>query len=559
MQTVSSSKHRDRATDISIALGLILLATVMVLAALLRRHDASSGAEFIFSDAGTNLLLAERLSEGAKLYRDIGYSYGPLAIQPYRVWAELFGNTPRSFSAMLGLVSVVNILLAYVVLRMRMSRLTSVVVVATGLLSTMLIPGSIVSGGQASAYFVFERTFFLVMLAVWIPHDERTMMRALALGMTLGLWQWLRFGTALFVGLSIAILDVVALVLRRARSAEVRRWFLVSLVTLASFLVVQGAWVAYAFATLPRPDAVDALWPSYVLGAFELWPKELRRPHFIGLPNFIAQQLPIVVGTLFGSIGTGLLLHRIRTTQSSDAALPDRQRPVHDLRFVLPILFYAIGCISLFRSVYHFFQYAWLLPLSAALLINRRERLLGSAFALLMLPTLLLNARISLINRPPPDAVRLDAPNGSRMTVSPEVAARVRVVRAYASESGGRALFFLPTGGGFHAMFDVAQPTRQVWHTLGFFRGSDEEEMYRMLDTKPSAVVLTEYPRDGVPGADPCTWYLWRPFEPAMCDRLARHLATSRAIRVDDATWILPGIADSAITSSGSGSARTAP
>jgi len=528
-----------------IALAILFVAGAFILAAMLRRPDMTANRDYLFLDPGTNLLLAERLSEGARLYRDLGYSYGPLAIHPYRIWADVFGNTALSFSAFLGFFSAINIVLAYAVMRTLVSRRTATVVVFAGLLTTILTPGSIAYGYQSSAYSVFERTFFLIVLAIWMPPAQRTTKRAVALGVTLGLWQLLRFGTALFVGLAIVIVDVIALLVMRSSRADIERWLRRSLATLACFLSVEGAWIAFAFATLPASDALDAIWPSFVLEGFTVWPEYLRWPQLISLKHFAAQQLTTVVSALFAIFGCLLVIRRVHASRSAITPAVDPASAVRDFRLVIPFVFYAVGCIALFRAASHFNQYAWLLPLAAALLIERFDWRVGAAFALLTLPTLALNVRINFLNPPSNEVDRVVLPDGSALALSPPMAHRVRMLREYAMSDGGRSLFIVPTGAGFHAILDVPQPTRQSWLIPGFFRAGDEEAVLRILATKPSAIVLAEHPASETPGSDPCTWFEWRHFSTTFCPRLARQLAMSQMIRVDDGAWIIPSVADS--------------
>ena len=556
---ISANRRAPWVHDALVAFSLLLAASAFILASHLRRPDVAISHEFLFSDPGTNLLLAERLSEGARLYRDIGFSYGPLAIHPYRLWSEIFGNSPRSYSSLLGMFSLINVLLAYAVMRTRVSRTTAAIVVVVGLLTTILIPSSIMFGYQSSMYFVLERTFFLIAIAIWTPPTERTVGRAIALGAILGLCQWLRFGTAFFLGLSILLLDVLAIVLLAARRPQVERWLRISVVTLLSFLLVQGAWVIYAFATLPRADALDAVWPSYVLAGFAVWPEYLRRPEFVNVRHFAAQQLTIVVSGLFAIAGTVLVCRRLLAAKRNAVQDTNYARLLGDLRLVLPLAFYTLGCVALFKSVYHFSQYAWTLPITAALLLERNNRLFGAAFALLTIPTFALTVKVNFVTKPPSDAVWLVAPNGAMVVVPAKVDRRVHALREYAGGAGGRPLFIVSTGAGFHAMFDVPQPTRQSWHVLGFARAGDDSTMLTTLATVPSAIVLSEHPPGEIPGADPCAWYNWRHFESGTCRQLATRLAMSQSIRVDSTTWIIPGIADSVRAAAQPGPLITAP
>ena len=156
-------------SDWIVAALLGCIGAMICAAAVLRRPDLNSAITFVFSDPGVNLLLAEKLTNGARLYRDAGFSYGPLAILPYAWFTRLAGNSPQAFSAFLALFSVLAVVFAFRLLRRHVSRGPAVLAVAVGLFPTILLPGSLVFGVQASVYFVLERVAFLGVLFVWRP------------------------------------------------------------------------------------------------------------------------------------------------------------------------------------------------------------------------------------------------------------------------------------------------------------------------------------------------------------------------------------------------------
>ena len=523
-------------TDSLAAAALGVGGALICVAAIVQRPDLNAGSVFLFEDPGVNLLVAERLAEGARLYRDAGFSYGPLAIYPYVWFSMLFGNTPQAFSAFLGLVSVLNVVLAYVFLRRHVSRVAAVAAVAGGLYPTLLLPGSLVFGVQASAYFVLERLLFIAVLLSWRPPAVRHVRHALAMGLILGVWQGLRFGTALFLGAAIVVIDLLALQTLPADRTSYGRWLRVSLVTLVSFLVVEGAWAVYAFASLPASDARDFLWPAYVLEAFEVWPGERRWPRFESVRLFIGQQLIIGVSA---ALGLYALIQAVRSVAPRTSSGWRRPTP-GDLAVLIPFVFYAFGAAGLFRSVYHFHQYAWTLPLAAALAIDLGGRWFLTAFLLLSSPGVALLVRANFITDPPPGMVVVRPPEGGHLVLSKAEHARVEAVRAYAMSPTPRSLFIMRTGAGFHALFNTRYSGRQAFFILGFARGDDADDMLRTLTTEPSAIVLTEYPLGQAPAADPCTWYGWRHFAADVCPRLAELVDVERAIRVDEETWIIP-------------------
>jgi hypothetical protein len=527
----------DTVTALLLAIGA---ATVCV-AAIVRRPDLNFGIPFLFADPGANLLIAERLSEGARLYRDVGFSYGPLAIYPYAWFTRLVGNTPQAYASFLATFSVVNVVLAFALLRRRVSRSSATIVVAGGLYATLVLPGSLISGGLPSPYFVLERLLFLAILLSWRPPRERTMRCAAVVGLLLGASQGVRFGTAFFIGAAIVIVDLLALHVASADRAAVMHWVRRSLVTLSCFLVVQGAWVILAYALLPSAEARDFLWPAYILEGFEVWPSEYRWPRFEGFRLFVGQQL---LGIGCAVLALEVLWWGLRGGARDRArGIADRLRVGQaDLVMVIPFAFYVIGAAALFRGVYHFYQYAWTLPLAAALAVDRRGRRFAAVFLVVCLPALALVVRANFVSEPPGDAVVVRPPRGGLLMLSPVEKRRVDAIREYATVPVNRSLIVMRTGAGFHHLYGTRFSGRQLFYILGFARGDDANAMLHTLESEPSAMVLTDYPAGESPSADPCTWYGWQHFAKDVCPRLAELVDTRRAIQVDETTWIIPGV-----------------
>jgi hypothetical protein len=537
------------APDTIVATALMVFAGIVCAAAIVRRPDLTSEG-FLFGDAGVNLLLAERLLAGARLYRDAGFSYGPLAIYPYQLFGGVFGITPQSFSAFLALFSVANVGLAYRALRTAVSRRAATLVVVVGLYPTILLPGSLVFGNQSSAYFVLERTFFLGVLLLWTPPESRTTARAASVGALLGVWQGLRFGTSLFVGAAIVLVDLLALLHAGGRRPDMARWFRLSLITFCAFIAVEATWAIYAFSSLPRGDALDFLWPSYVLEAFAAWPSERRWPRWEGLRFFVGQQLIVVASAAFGAIVLASFLHR--RARADWLGFGDRRRRLTpgDLRLMLPFAFFAVGTVALFRSVYHFHQYAWTLVLTAAIAMDRGGPWIRRGFALLCLPSLAILLRANLVTAPPPDATAVRTANGGSVTLNPAGKNRIDALLMYARANGGTSLLIMQTNAGFHALFNTRFSGRQFFYILGFARGRDEEHMLNTLASEPAAIVLTDYPLNKAPSANPCEWYGWPHFRADFCPRLARSVDIERAVQIDGTTWIIPAAGTSLVPTS---------
>lgn len=525
------------------AVGALLAgaAAFICVMAILRRPDLNSSGTFLFSDPGVNLLLAQKLTEGARLYRDAGFSYGPLAIVPYAWFTKIAGNTPQAYSSFLALFSVVSVFLAYRLLRGHVSILVATVTVVFGLFPTILLPGSLVFGVQASVYFVLERVGFIGVLFLWRPPQARVTRNAALVGLTLGVWQGLRFGTAIFLGIALVLVDLLALWVARADRAALTRWLRLSFVTLGCFLAVEAMWALWAFALLPAADARDFLWPSYVLDVFKVWPVERRWPRYESARLFVGQQLIALGAATLGAV----VLYRVIRMRMRDGAVGRATgwgRLSHtNLVLMIPFAFFVIGAAGLFQSVYHFHQYAWTLPLAAALALEYGGRRFAAAFLLASVPAVALMLRANLLTSPPAGTLRVRFPHGT-LALTPEENRRVEQLRAYAANGAPRTLIIMRVGAGFHALMGTPFNGRQSFYILGFARGDDAAVMLRTLASQPSAIVLTDFPVGQTPGADPCTWYGWPHFTRDVCDRLPQHVDLAGAIRVDATTWILPGV-----------------
>ena len=533
MSPVSAWTRSDTLIGVVLALGAI----VVCLGAILRRPDMNGSSVFLFADPGVNLFLAEKLTNGARLYRDAGFSYGPLAIYPYAWFSSVFGNTPVAYNCFLTLFSAGAVLLSYRVLRRSVSRTPAAAVVIAGLYATLLIPGSLIYGVLSSAYVVIERFLFFLVLLAWRPPSTRSNRLAAATGLLLGVWPGVRFGTAFFLGAAIVVVDLLALYLSRADRAAVTRWLRLGVVTLGCFLLGQGAWIAWAFAMLPAADARDFLWPSYVLDGFAVWPFTERWPSLVNLRLFVGQQLVQVGSAILGLIGLYWIVRdRVRRR---GAGLP--AYAVQDLVLLLPLCFYGIGAAGLFLSTGHFYQYAWTLPLAAALAIDRGGRAFLVAFLVTALPATVVVLRANLISKPAADWVAVDTPRGPRLLVSPREKARIDRLHELATRPERRTLIIIPVGTGFHTLYGTRYTGRQSFFILGFARGDDPARMFRTLESERSALVLMEYPPSESPGPDPCTWYGFQHFTADVCTQLGRRVDVAGAIQVDETTWLIPG------------------
>lgn len=501
------------------ALGLVLLAgLVLGLAALLLRPDLTRSSAFLLGDQSLNLWVADRLLGGARLYEDVAYPYGPIPAYGYAAVAWLAGNSIVAYGACLLAISLLNLALAYLLLRRCTGRVAAATVALLGLTPFLLVPGSLVGAYTVSPYVPLERTLILTVCLLWRPPGRRTPARGASIGLALGAMQGVRFGSAFFVGAAVLLLDLLALRVVGAAPGALRGWVRSLAATLAAFLAAQGVWMAYA-ATLPGPIARDFLWPSFVLETYGAWVSAGERwPGWGGLRLLLGQQFTPLLGAL---LGVGLVVYLARGGAGSRAggagAWQERVLPL-----LLPLLFYAVASAGLFRQAYHFYQFAWALALPLAWTAAARPRS-TVVVAALLLPCFALNARAQLASGPSASVRKTRLPSGEPIWLEERLRTDVGQLVRVLGDGTGTVLFF-PLAGGLNHFFDYDAPVRQNWFLPGFFREYDRADLLDALRPGAAVVVLALPQHDG--DADRICPMLGRgnPFPAPMCREMDRRL-----------------------------------
>ena len=517
------------------------MSLVLGIAAILRRPDLTTNEAFLFADPALNLIAAEHALGGKQIYVDAAFQYGPLSIYAYTGLAALAGNTPRTYLAFLLLWSIVSVVLAYSLLRSRVSAGTTALVVAGGLTTTMLIPGSLAGAQLSSTYIPMERAALLLVALTWTPPARRTLRRAALLGFILGAWQGLRFGAALFAGIAVVLVDVLAMVTARSERPSLAHWLRTNLTTLGVFLAVEAAWVAHAFATLPRHAALDLVWPAYILDSYLIAPPGTRSIVWSGTSYFVGQLLVPTMGLL---ATLTVLAWAVRPSWRPAVYRDASHRFAADLRLMVPAMFYLVGIAFYFRTVWHFQQFFWALVIPIGLVLAHGRWVATGAFVALAAPAVALIMRVMLLTPVPAGVIALDTPRGDRLWVDPSIPPRLaHIVDSATTPTSLRAgespsvpaLFIVPMGTGVHHFFKLEMPTRQSWFIPGFGRPADEAAMLRILQSRPAIVVVTAHPAE--PSADPCRWYHAPHFRDGFCPSFAAVLA--QPARLDSVTWFV--------------------
>ncbi len=345
-----------RRSDVVGAFAVILVALAIGEASILGASQLSRGVGFLFGDEGHSLFAASRLLQHARLYRDVAYVYGWLPVTLYVPAARMFGNTPIVYLEFLLFWSVVGLLLGYVIMRQVFSAFPAAIVVILALLPVFLIPGSLLGGYISTFYIPLERAAVLSAVLIWRPPTERSMQRSACLGGLVFIMQLMKFGPGIVLLPAIATLDAVMTWTERPPRAFLM-WIRTISAMLTAFAAGECAFAVWAFLTLPRPIAQDVLWPAYLRDAYPSWAS--RWPRWNGWRLLVAQYGNPLIGAILSAASAVMVFSRARVDRSASA------------RFLLPPFFFLFGMFSIFRTVDHFRQFAWVFTIGAVPALSR--------------------------------------------------------------------------------------------------------------------------------------------------------------------------------------------
>jgi hypothetical protein len=478
-------------------------------------------ASFLFWDQSLNLFVADRLLDGGRLYADVAYPYGPIAAYLYALFASVFGNSITSYNILLLGLSLLNLGLVYLLLRRYVGPWAAAVVAGLGVVPFLMIPGALVGSYSVSPYVPLERTASLAACLLWRSPSRRTRGSAVGLGVVLGLWQGVRFGGAFFFGAAILILDLIALRVEVSNAEAIKRWVRSLLSTLAGFLAVQVAWIAYAVLTMPAAIARDFLWPAYVLDTYRAWVQPGERwPAWGGWNMLFGQQLTPLFGAALGLLVIVLLVW----TGTRTRAEPDREWRTALLPLLLPLVFYVVASLMFFRQAFHFYQFAWALVLPVVWPIRLRPGALA-VIAFVLLPCFALNAKAQLLNPPDPTRRRVQLPNGEAVWADEGLARDTRVLVDSIRGTGRRSVVILPFGGGIYHFYGFEIPLRQPWIIPGFVRPYDEPGIRSAL-AKGDDFIVMRFAGQNQSEQSICPMLGgWNPFSPSLCATLDSRLS----------------------------------
>lgn len=473
---------RDSSLHVLAIFLLVSLTALLGWSVLHFRPDLAFGGGFVTGEDGNQLWRADQILRGRLPYRDFALQYGFLPSYVYAAFAGAFGNTLLTCRAYHLAFSVVCVVLSYLLVRRSLGPKLALVV-AVAFIPILLAPGGTIGANTNVEYIPVERVCFLALMLLWTAPDRRTVRGAIALGLVLGLWQAIKFGGAIFAGLSVVLVDL-AWLLYHGQAKRLGWLYARRLVaTGVTFLLLQGLWLAIVFGTTPRALAVDAVWPVFIADAYKLVSVKypgVRYPAFAGIPFLLSGQwLPLSCG-LLGLFGCAMGLRRRARTLAVEPASDAAAWPL-----LIGMTFYLVAWPVYFGHVYLWYQYCWLLLPAGAWGLARLPRAARGAVLASWLPTWLLMLKITFVNAPDPHLVAKVLPNTESVYLSAKERAELEpmIELARAAEARGRFVLALYSwgGGGFHFFYDREYGLRNYLVDQIIFRPSDASELARKL------------------------------------------------------------------------------
>ena len=453
---------------------------------------------FLFHDAGANLLLAEELTAGKALSRDLGYIYGPVPIYLYTAFAQLFGNSATSYVEFQRYFSLLHLALVFLVLRSRFPRWPAAAVTLLGVAPFAIVPGAVMGDYLCSAYMPIERCFLTLLPLLWQPPAVRSRRRAAALGVYIGAYQFIKFGGGFFAGTAVFLLDLLVLAIGGFRGDEFARWLRKGLSTLAAFALVEVFRCGAAMAFLPAAVGRDVIWPAYTAQLYAAHVFPVLYPWQLPWKHIVLRQLVPILGALYAVMGIVLAARR-------------RAGAIPKMGVLTLALFYGIASLKYFGHVQVFLQYTWMLIVPSILLYDLSGRLTR---ALILVSFLLGWLSLGyLLHRSPAgaDRPRYRMPNGdvlfpSGLDDSPPLPRLELLFQHRWGESHpprSRRVLIVPVGAGYHYYYRVPRFSRHFWYFPYYVRSYDTAELIRNLDETAAVIVRGQPSGDAVSWAEP--------------------------------------------------------
>lgn len=412
--------------------------------------DRNAGTwQDVFEDYGVTYFLADRLAAGDSLYSDIAYPYGPLPVWIWTAFTCIFGNTPATYAAFTLIGNLIFAFLLYAAIARVSTPLAALVVVACGLVIPETEP----------PYRLFERCIFAGILLAWVLPEERSFRHALVVGLLLGLWQWVKFGGAVYAAGSLVVVD---LVLMASGRASVRLWLATTATAAALAGLIEVGRIAWASVTLTPDVAADVIWPAYTKQLYDAFGNSY--PGWHGWRHFAGFYL-IPVSGLVATI----------------AAVPLARRSAAAL--FIPTVFFLLGIGTYLGHSFIYTVYIWcLMPPVAALLA--RWPWTVAMFILIWFPGNAVHLRDEVAPKDP-GIIEVLPQNHPVAWDGPYREAYHAISGELERSHPGSRPLIMPVGNGFYFLRGLEPPSRHCWLQPHYFRPYDEDTFIANLDRIP--------------------------------------------------------------------------
>jgi hypothetical protein len=465
--------------------GLALFAALIQIINLVTRPQTVLNGDFLVGDQGTTLLAAQDLMNGRMLYADCVYPYGWASAGSYVAWASIFGNTARAYVGFQVALNFVEVLLLYCAARRALTAVWAGMFTAIAMLPEMLYPGSVLGAYAGNPAAPLERIVLTGLVLIWVVPSRRSRSQSAVIGGFLALLQWIKFGSGIFIGLAVVVLDLVCLYADRHPGRSIRRWMIGLMTTLGVACMGEIIRALFSLWMLPTPIALDVIFPLYAARLYAAQTAVDRTPfEWFGLGHFVVQQFPLLLG-LFATLAGIVLWVRSsgRFRQGSVALL-------------IPGLFFIVAQLGYIGHVHHYFHYGWTVTLAGALVCSFSPRT-ALVFLALMLPSFAIMLRATLTS-PVSTASEFALPNGDRLYLPEEAQNSLRRItqrlRSEPSADDRNRVLIVPLGAGFHFYYDVPRFSRHTWYIPYYPRPYDDANLIEAIDHTRFVIVITDQP-----------------------------------------------------------------
>ena len=471
-----------------------------------------SVSQILDADRGALLSAVACSQSGEALYRDYAWQYGPLSIGWYRFFADAFGNTPMTQL----FASTVAFGIGWGLLTFQWMRVLGRWkgwLAAIILLFPVMLPPLMITNHHGPHGSIEGLLFGLL---TWQLSGAKSRWQSVGVGLTLGLFQWVRFGPHLACGLVVAIIWLAE---ERHEQGSFklawRSWRQRLLGVALAYLAMLAPLAGWFFCALPWQGALESLWPRYmtahyVEGGHAHLPPVLERWH-----EGVAYALP------------ALVLVPIAVAVATHPRVFARLRAAAPL-LLLPLVF-AVSSLVLYRSLHNFFAHAWL-PLAGApllwLLLNSEARRGALALAALFAMTWAGFFGAAATREHLRSGIAL--PNGDILWGTATERAEVGNLRAAISKipprDDGQApiVATLMHSTGICHFLCVRRPTRTIWVLPEFVRPWEEDTAARGFQHADAFLFLEDPDPLRVPKPPPSLQRdtVWFPLSPSLRARV---------------------------------------